>query len=423
MAPDGCASEIRRFVMPYELHRIGGPYKFDKFTTKITSLFPSLLGKTFTLTWKDEEGDDIVMSSDEELSQAFQSIQHDLLKVYIHSSCTSDHGQQQERSRGKKTSEHKSSKGCGEKPLHPGVICDGCDGQIRGNRYKCLECDDYDLCETCMSRDQHPAHNLLRIVDPSKHPSPWNRFGRKPWKHMFGPHARRFSAGHGPWFPHMHHQPGHGKRTETERPATADADQFVAAREQSAEFLRYVGQTVAAFLDPLGIDVSVDVEHRQQGEAKKDQQTEPKNNQGETGTSDVEMSAPTPQEVDLTSPSSSPAPQPENSQNRASPAPSSKDSETAEGDWTMVAEALAAVSGSQTEAKTAMETEEQAAPTPSEPVHSNPKIAEAVDRMLSMGFSNDGGWLSRLVEAKDGNIGSVLDTLHPLHQQGRNMQQ
>jgi hypothetical protein len=33
--------------------------------------------------------------------------------------------------------------------------------------------------------------------------------------------------------------------------------------------------------------------------------------------------------------------------------------------------------------------------------------------MKTMGFSDDGGWLSRLLIAKDGDIGQVLDALKP----------
>lgn len=43
--------------------------------------------------------------------------------------------------------------------------------------------------------------------------------------------------------------------------------------------------------------------------------------------------------------------------------------------------------------------------------HTNPKIQKAVETMIQMGFANEGGWLTNLLEAKDGDIVRALDAL------------
>jgi len=53
--------------------------------------------------------------------------------------------------------------------LHRHVICDGCQGHIYGIRYKCSDCDDFDLCETCEAQNLHPEdHILMKIKLPSR---------------------------------------------------------------------------------------------------------------------------------------------------------------------------------------------------------------------------------------------------------------
>ena len=42
------------------------------------------------------------------------------------------------------------------------------------------------------------------------------------------------------------------------------------------------------------------------------------------------------------------------------------------------------------------------------------KVQEAVQQMLSTGFSDEDGWLTQLCRMKSGNIEQVLDVLTPV---------
>ena len=43
--------------------------------------------------------------------------------------------------------------------------------------------------------------------------------------------------------------------------------------------------------------------------------------------------------------------------------------------------------------------------------HENPDINKTVNDLLAMGFTNEGGWLTRLVESKQGDINAALNVL------------
>lgn len=50
--------------------------------------------------------------------------------------------------------------------IHLNVICDACDQMIRGRRYKCLICPDFDLCQSCEQKNEHFEHAMMRLVKP-----------------------------------------------------------------------------------------------------------------------------------------------------------------------------------------------------------------------------------------------------------------
>ncbi|KAF8516230.1 cysteine proteinase [Gautieria morchelliformis] len=64
-----------------------------------------------------------------------------------------------------------TTEGKGDAPdpaVHNGITCNGCKiNPIRGIRWKCMECDDYDLCSACRSSGAHPpSHKMLKFESP-----------------------------------------------------------------------------------------------------------------------------------------------------------------------------------------------------------------------------------------------------------------
>uniref|UniRef100_K3WUM1 ZZ-type domain-containing protein n=1 Tax=Globisporangium ultimum (strain ATCC 200006 / CBS 805.95 / DAOM BR144) TaxID=431595 RepID=K3WUM1_GLOUD len=53
--------------------------------------------------------------------------------------------------------------------IHRSVRCDGCDqSPLRGFRFKCFTCPNYDLCITCYMGQKHSLdHEFVRLSDSS----------------------------------------------------------------------------------------------------------------------------------------------------------------------------------------------------------------------------------------------------------------
>lgn len=200
-------------------------------------------------------------------------------------------------------------------PLHPGVQCDGCNGPVRGTRYKCLVCRDYDLCSTCEAKGIHVEHNMVSITEPFSY-SPWGfQGGRGCWRRGGHPCRGRWGhhgAHHGGWFGQHPYPPffggpswghpgvppcpswgapwafGHpyfprggchgyrrggrhschhggkpeataeGKEEQTApNPESMETDQR--SEDERKTYLRGIGEAVSSFLEPFGIKVDVGV--------------------------------------------------------------------------------------------------------------------------------------------------------------------
>lgn len=142
----GSANEIRRFALN------GNSNLYEQLVDKIQSAYGELLPNKSEIKtyWQDEENELVGFSTDSEMQYACDllsaikaskpyegnHLNGAVFKVYV--------------ARKVNQEEKPSSE---EKPLHFGVTCDGCGGRVYGNRFKCNECPDYDLCEACEEKN------------------------------------------------------------------------------------------------------------------------------------------------------------------------------------------------------------------------------------------------------------------------------
>merc|ERR1712227_849270 len=217
-----------------------------------------------------------------------------------------------------------------ELKVHYGVTCDGCENKpVTGNRYKCVVCDDYDLCESCEVAGRHPGHNMIKITQPGyifpqrlfkrmqvlqdraknkqeKQEKKEENKGARPrsegcrggrGRGMFGPFMQGGMGGGGAWSGmggggawsaaapaleammrgwagaaghHQAHDAAHQAAADAHKAAQEAHEQVHKAAQEAAaaaasmtgneDYLKNVGSFVAAALDPLGIDVKIDIE-------------------------------------------------------------------------------------------------------------------------------------------------------------------
>ena len=147
----GEKQETRRFLVSQE---VAGSLVYLK--QKIATLFPAFRRSEPVLSWVDEEGDEVVVASDEELEIALAALPGPVYKFRVRLTDTKKDGNRPGMARPRSDQ------------VHPGVTCDGCEGPVLGPRYKCLTCPDYDLCGSCEARGLHVQHKMIRLPAPCK---------------------------------------------------------------------------------------------------------------------------------------------------------------------------------------------------------------------------------------------------------------
>ncbi|XP_074011785.1 sequestosome-1 isoform X2 [Numenius arquata] len=394
--------EIRRFSLPL-------PARYQTIHDRVAELFQGLLRAgpppAFRMHYKDEDGDLIAFSTDEELDMAMPYVQDGVFRVYI-------------KEKKECRREHRSQ--CSQEPprdmVHPNVICDGCEGPVVGARFKCTVCPDYDLCSTCEGKGIHKEHNMVMFQSPLLNPFEWLPRGR--W-------LRKMRHGVPP-FPWMHcwGYPGTAAPCQNSEQAQAGA---AASSPPAAE----------------GIDVDIDVEHGGQrskvtpasssqekssaepSSGMQDVQTKPDWNNTDSGT-EVNTVAEQIQDMVI-----DPVPtQMEDGSFQSQEHSESSSSSGGDEDWTHLSSKEVDPSTGELQSLQMPETEgpssldvsrdppqpgptglREAALYPHLPPEADPRLIESLSQMLSMGFSDEGGWLTRLLQTKNCDIGAALDAI------------
>ena len=141
--------ELRRFVVDKEVST-SLPYLQEK----LCLVFPQLKQKIFSITWTDEDGDMVTIATDEELIIALTEMSGPVYKLIVDV-------------KSPKKTDNARNDSTQESQIHHGIACDACEKTpIEGNRYKCVVCDDFDLCGSCEAGGRHPGHNMMRISNP-----------------------------------------------------------------------------------------------------------------------------------------------------------------------------------------------------------------------------------------------------------------
>ena len=110
--------EVRRFVIDKNVST-----SFDYLVGKLEMVFPSLKGAQYSVCWADADGDNVTITSDEELIIALTEMTGPLYKLTV------------SVKRSKPVSVEDEGAADAEIKVHYGVTCDGCENKpITGNR-------------------------------------------------------------------------------------------------------------------------------------------------------------------------------------------------------------------------------------------------------------------------------------------------
>lgn len=304
--------------------------------------------------------------------------------------------------------------------VHPNVICDGCNGPVVGTRYKCSVCPDYDLCASCEGKGMHREHSKLAFPSPAGFLS--EGFSHSRW-------LRKLKHGHFGWPGWEMGLPGNWsprppRAGEASCGPTAESAPGP-SEDPSVNFLKNVGESVAAALSPLGIEVDIDVEHggkrsRLAPASAGSTSAEGRHSSPGPSTSDGVVEGPVrslAEQMDKIALQPSTQPEEQMESDNCSGGDddwthlSSKEVDPSTGELQSLQMPGSEGPGSLDPSQEGPTGLKEAAVYPHLPPEADPRLIESLSQMLSMGFSDEGGWLTRLLQTKNYDIGAALDTI------------
>jgi len=395
--------EIRRFALDVSANTD----VYQTLATTISQLNAGYPQGQFTLQYMDEDNDRITFSSSNELRSALNDIPSGgVIKIYV-------------KPKAKKTEETTQ-----DLPVHEGVTCDGCQGPIIGNRYKCVECPDYDLRQACSDKKIHSEHNMIKLTRPTprffgghrrcgRGPFGGGRCGGGPrfWRHFMHQQQQQQGGAAGFQMPaDMASFLSQYKGKELAELIEAHLPEYLRTEklneminqfktgeqadkpvDQSA-LLENVGKFLREILSPLGIDCDYFVDSQQtkkpteQPETKEQTTTEEATGNNNTSTEPKPTAPPAAEASSASNTGAAPA-----------------FGNLLEQLHTMFQPMFQPPTASASSTTTIDEQQNQ----------EQKKIDECIERMTAMGFVDSNGILSELIKSKKGDLNQVLDALNP----------
>nr|CAB3266552.1 sequestosome-1 [Phallusia mammillata] len=303
----GRPKEIRRFAVDQDVSS-----SYDYLRRKVATVFPNLGEDNFALQWRDTDGDLIWFNSDEELIQALGQLNTDVFRLYIKQNGSSQSDGDAQESRGPR---------CGRR-------------------------------RNCGPGFQGP-------FGPWMAPPPYGHFGPR-----FQP----------PPFPFFQ-SPSEGQEKKPEEKSQESTGCGSSSQQQSQgqfaadSYLKHMGNAVADFLQPFGIDVDINVEHKGKQEKCPGSQKPETSDQGQKQDTAQDKSRDSPDETD----------------------------------WTFLKK-----DGAKSEDETKESTGEDKMET-----DEDGGLKAALSQLMDMGFNDHGGWLTNLLKTYNCDISRVLEAMQP----------